>query len=50
MSKHPHTSDASGFDYMANQGQEEKDRDFCGVYLAVILMAVLALCQYWNLY
>lgn len=50
MSKNSHTVDESGFGFMANQGQEEKDRDFCGMYLAIALMAMLTLCQYWDLY
>ena len=27
MERHPHTTDAQGFDYMANSGLEEKDRE-----------------------
>ncbi len=50
MSRHPHTTDQSGFDYMANQGREERDRDFCGMYIALALVVLLTLGQYWNLY
>lgn len=50
MSGHSHTTDQTGFDYMANTGQEERDRDFCGLYLAVALVALLTLFQYLNLY
>lgn len=50
MSRHPHTTDRDGFDYMANTGREEKDRDHCGMYIALALTALLTLFQYWNLY
>ncbi len=41
--KHSHTTDAEGFDYMDNTGQEEHDRDMVGILLAVafLLLAVL---------
>lgn len=50
MSRNLHTTDARGFDYMANSGREEQDRDACGLLLAVLLMAVLTACQYLGLY
>jgi len=50
MSRNLHTTDADGFDYMANSGREEQDRDTCGLLLAVLLMAVLTACQYLGLY
>ena len=50
MSRNLHTTDAHGFDYMANSGREEQDRDACGLLLAVLLMAVLTACQYLGLY
>ncbi len=42
--------DDQGFDFMANSGREEKDRDRCGMLLAVILMALLTLSQYLGWY
>lgn len=50
MTRNLHTTDEAGFDYMANTGQEEQDRDFCGMYIAAALMIVLAACQYFGLY
>jgi len=50
MQRHPHTTDESGFDYMANAGVEEQDRDHCGTIIALLVMAVLTACQYAGLY
>ena len=50
MGYHPHTTDESGYDYMANSGQEEKDRDNCGILFAVVLVVVMTLFQYIGLY
>jgi hypothetical protein len=50
MNRHPHTTDPTGFDYMANRGREEQDRDTVGIILAVGVMAFLTLCQYCGLY
>jgi len=50
MKRNMHTTDESGFDYMANTGQEEKDRDSCGMFIALSIMAVLTICQYMGLY
>jgi hypothetical protein len=50
MDRNPHTTDAQGFDFMANVGQEEQDRDTCGMLLALGLMAVLTAFQYLGLY
>jgi|APHig6443717497_1056834.scaffolds.fasta_scaffold135555_4 hypothetical protein len=50
MNRNPHTTDAQGFDYMANSGVEEQDRDTCGMLLALLLMAVLTAFQYLGLY
>lgn len=38
------------FDFMANTGQEEQDRDSCGIFFALAIMIVLTLCQYAGLY
>jgi hypothetical protein len=50
MAKKSQTMDASGFDFMANKGREEKDRDACGMLLAIFIMAVLTVFQYLGLY
>jgi len=50
MVAHPHTTDKTGFDYMANGGREERDRDAVGIALALGLMGFLTLCQYLGLY
>jgi hypothetical protein len=50
MNPHPHTTDKTGFDYMANSGREEQDRDAVGIVLALGLMGLLTLCQYLGLY
>jgi hypothetical protein len=42
--------DDQGFDFMANSGREEKDRDMCGMLLAVVVMAFLTLSQYLGWY
>lgn len=46
MDRHPHRTDENGFDYMANTGIEEKDRDMVGIILAVFILGFIALCQY----
>ena len=45
-----HTKDDTGFDYMENSGIEEKDRDLCGLLIAVMLMLSLTLFQYAGLF
>ncbi len=50
MKKRSHTIDSTGFDYMANTGREEQDRDTCGMLLALIIMAILTSFQYLGLY
>lgn len=50
MSRNLHTATEDGFDYMANSGREEQDRDTCGLLLAVLFMGVLTVCQYLGLY
>ena len=50
MGKKSHTLDDQGFDYMANTGREEKDRDLCGILLAVAIMAFLTVSQYLGWY
>jgi len=42
--------DDQGFDYMANSGREEKDRDTCGMLLAIITIAFLTVSQYLGWY
>ena len=42
--------DDEGFDYMANSGREEKDRDMCGMLLAIAIMAFLTISQYLGWY
>lgn len=50
MRKRSHTLDDRGFDFMANTGREEKDRDLCGILLAVMIMAFLTVSQYLGWY
>jgi hypothetical protein len=50
MRKRSHTLDDQGFDFMANTGREEKDRDLCGILLAVMIMAFLTVSQYLGWY
>jgi hypothetical protein len=45
----PHVDDC-GFDYMANTGQEAKDRDTVGMVLAIVVIAFLTFSQYMNWY
>lgn len=44
------TTDETGFDYMANTGIEEQDRDMVGMIAAIVIMTVLTVCQYLKLY
>lgn len=46
---HPHTTDETGFDYMANSGIEERDRDWAGIILALVFMGLAVLCQSFGL-
>jgi hypothetical protein len=50
MGKKSHTLDDQGFDYMVNTGREAKDRDLCGILLAVAIMAFLTVSQYLGWY
>lgn len=50
MKANPHTTDQTGFDYMANSGREEQDRDMCGMLIAVFLMVALTIVQYAGMY
>ena len=50
MGKKSQCVDDQGFDFMANAGQEAKDRDTVGMLLAVIIMALLTVSQYMNWY
>ena len=45
-----HTTDPAGFDYMANSGLEETDRDTIGILTAVIIVVVLTAFQYLGWY
>ncbi|WFS61804.1 hypothetical protein LF599_14150 [Pseudodesulfovibrio thermohalotolerans] len=49
MTRHTHTTDETGFDYMANKGVEEQDRDTLGILFAVAIMAVITVSQYLGL-
>lgn len=49
MQRHKHTTDEHGFDYMANRGQEEQDRDNLGVVFALAIMAVITISQYLGM-
>ena len=50
MSRKSRCVDDQGFDYMANSGQEAKDRDTVGMLLAVFIIAFLTFAQYMNWY
>jgi hypothetical protein len=49
MSKNPFTTDETGFDFMANTGIEERDRDNLGIVFAVVIMAVVTVSQYLGM-
>ncbi|MDD3311770.1 hypothetical protein [Pseudodesulfovibrio sp.] len=49
MSRHPHTTDEHGFDFMANTGREEQDRDCLGILFALAVMACVTVSQYLGL-
>ncbi|WP_272699486.1 hypothetical protein [Desulfovibrio sp. Fe33] len=49
MTRHTHTTDETGFDYMANKGVEEQDRDTLGILFAVAVMAFITVSQYLGL-
>ena len=40
-----HTTDDTGFNYMDNSGQEERDRDMVGIILAVAFMVLAVIFQ-----
>ncbi|GEM_PF-696355 len=48
MERHMHTTDETGFDYMANKGREEQDRDTLGIIFALAVMAVITVAQYMG--
>ena len=50
MDRNRHTTDEYKFDYMANSGSEEQDRDWCGLLIAAALMLCLTVFQYMQLY
>ncbi len=50
MDRNLKTTDEKGFDYMANTGQEEKDRDTLGWVIAVVIIITLTLFQYLGMY
>lgn len=49
MDYHPHTTDDKGYDYMANTGPEEQDRDTIGIIIAVGIMLFITVCQYGGI-
>lgn len=49
MTINKHTTDRDGFDYMANSGKEEGDRDMVGIILASVITAFITACQYFGL-
>ncbi len=50
MGRNSRTADDQGFDYMANSGREQKDRDMCGMLLAIGILAFLTVSQYLGWY
>ncbi len=49
MERNKFTTDENGFNFMANTGQEEQDRDTVGIIFAVVLMALTTFFQYAGL-
>jgi len=49
MDKNRFTTDDKGFDFMANQGVEERDRDTLGIIFALVIMAVITVSQYLGM-
>ena len=49
MTINKHTTDQDGFDYMANSGTEEGDRDMVGIVLASAIIIFITACQYLGL-
>ena len=47
--RHMHTTDDNGFNYMANAGQEEQDRDTLGIVFALAVMAIITVSQYLGM-
>ncbi len=39
------TTDSTGFNFMDNGGQEERDRDMLGIAAAVVLMVLTVIVQ-----
>ena len=50
MKPHSHTTDTTGFDYMANSRKLEQDRDMCGILIASFLIILLTVLQYAGMY
>lgn len=49
MQRNKHTTDETGFDFMANTGREEQDRDNLGIVFALAVMALATACQYLGM-
>ncbi len=50
MEVYRNSTDSHGFDYMANTGVEEQDRDWVGIIIGLAVMVFLTLTQYWGWY
>lgn len=51
MTFHRNAKDSgNGWDFMANSGIEERDRDYVGIIIALAIMIFLTATQYLKLY
>ncbi|NDV19841.1 hypothetical protein GO013_10455 [Pseudodesulfovibrio sp. JC047] len=49
MQRKSHTTDQNGFDFMANTGREEQNRDTLGIVFSLVIIAVITLSQYLGM-
>ncbi|WP_243545711.1 hypothetical protein [Pseudodesulfovibrio tunisiensis] len=49
MQCNTHSTDESGFDYMANTGREEQDRDTLGIVFALAVIVIITASQYLGM-
>ena len=49
MQRNMHSTDQSGFDYMANTGKEEQDRDTLGIIFVLAIIVFITTSQYLGM-